>query len=240
MTIPLITNGVTNSEDAADRVNAAIEFANNFPDTIAQWWIDIKQEPLIWQEAILGDLRIGQSNYWFGASELSTKPYPFSLDYGLHFSLPPPVSGEYYYIKIYGYLSETSNNVNIIDLSAVYNHDVSKVKAINNSTVKHTLAIKKSTTGELWLHIDVPVGLYDIQLIVDIATNADVVDLNDIGFLTHTYPTDIATTYTIYQALHTPSSATDVGNKGEMRFDDNYIYACIADNTWKRAALTSW
>jgi hypothetical protein len=38
----------------------------------------------------------------------------------------------------------------------------------------------------------------------------------------------------------TPSSATDTGNKGEICYDSNYMYVCVAANTWKRAALASW
>lgn len=239
MTIPHITTGVTNAEDAATRINSAIDFVNDFPETIDQWWVDAKEEPLVWPEAILGDLRIGQANYWLGADSLITF-FPYTLDYGLHFQLPPVSSGEYYKIKVYGYLCETSGNVDLIDLSVVYNHDVSKFEAINLSSVKHTLAIKKQSNGTLWLHIGVPVGLYDIDLIADIATNADVVDLSSIGFLTHAEPTDVINTFTVFTALYTPVSASSPGKKGTLRFDENYIYACIADNTWKRAALTTW
>ena len=38
----------------------------------------------------------------------------------------------------------------------------------------------------------------------------------------------------------TPSSATATGNKGEICYDSNYMYVCVATNTWKRAALASW
>lgn len=38
----------------------------------------------------------------------------------------------------------------------------------------------------------------------------------------------------------TPASAVDIGTEGEMGFDSDYIYCCVADNTWKRAALTTW
>ena len=37
-----------------------------------------------------------------------------------------------------------------------------------------------------------------------------------------------------------PSSASDNGMRGEIRYDTNYIYVCVADNTWKRVALSSW
>ena len=38
----------------------------------------------------------------------------------------------------------------------------------------------------------------------------------------------------------TPATATAPGNKGEIRWDADYIYVAVDANTWKRAALTSW
>ena len=37
-----------------------------------------------------------------------------------------------------------------------------------------------------------------------------------------------------------PSSATDTGVPGDIRYDSGYVYICISNNTWKRAALTTW
>ena len=37
-----------------------------------------------------------------------------------------------------------------------------------------------------------------------------------------------------------PASATATGNAGELCFDANFVYCCVAANTWKRAALSSW
>jgi parallel beta-helix repeat protein len=42
-------------------------------------------------------------------------------------------------------------------------------------------------------------------------------------------------------ALNTaPASSTDTGTLGEVRITANYIYVCVATNTWVRAALASW
>tara|TARA_R110002111_G_scaffold240448_1_gene302128 strand:+ start:1035 stop:1271 length:237 start_codon:yes stop_codon:yes gene_type:complete len=42
-------------------------------------------------------------------------------------------------------------------------------------------------------------------------------------------------------ALNTaPASASAVGDLGEIRYTADYIYVCIATNTWKRTALTTW
>ncbi len=37
-----------------------------------------------------------------------------------------------------------------------------------------------------------------------------------------------------------PTSATDTGTTGEIRVTADYVYYCIASNTWVRAALASW
>lgn len=37
-----------------------------------------------------------------------------------------------------------------------------------------------------------------------------------------------------------PASASDTGVAGSIRYDDNYLYVCIATNTWKRCPLVTW
>jgi hypothetical protein len=38
----------------------------------------------------------------------------------------------------------------------------------------------------------------------------------------------------------TPASVSDTGTTGEICWDSNYVYVCVATNTWKRSALSSW
>ena len=38
----------------------------------------------------------------------------------------------------------------------------------------------------------------------------------------------------------TPSSSSDTGEQGEICYDSNFIYICIATNTWKRITLESF
>lgn len=38
----------------------------------------------------------------------------------------------------------------------------------------------------------------------------------------------------------TPASASAAGTKGQIVWDANYIYVCVATNTWKRAAIGTW
>ena len=38
----------------------------------------------------------------------------------------------------------------------------------------------------------------------------------------------------------TPTSSNDTGNQGDICWDSNYLYICIATNSWKRIALSNW
>lgn len=42
------------------------------------------------------------------------------------------------------------------------------------------------------------------------------------------------------ETTKTPASATATGVKGDIVWDENYLYVCVATNTWKRTALTTW
>lgn len=38
----------------------------------------------------------------------------------------------------------------------------------------------------------------------------------------------------------TPATATSFGNQGDIAWDANYVYVCVAPSQWKRTALASW
>lgn len=38
----------------------------------------------------------------------------------------------------------------------------------------------------------------------------------------------------------TPSSASDTGTQGDICWDSSYVYVCVATNTWKRTAISTW
>lgn len=38
----------------------------------------------------------------------------------------------------------------------------------------------------------------------------------------------------------TPASAAATGTTGQVAWDSSYIYVCVAADTWKRAAITTW
>lgn len=42
------------------------------------------------------------------------------------------------------------------------------------------------------------------------------------------------------RTAQTPASAIAAGNTGDICWDSNFIYVCVATNTWKRSSLASW
>jgi len=37
-----------------------------------------------------------------------------------------------------------------------------------------------------------------------------------------------------------PANSTSSGIAGTIRYDSSYVYVCVANNTWKRSALSTW
>lgn len=50
----------------------------------------------------------------------------------------------------------------------------------------------------------------------------------------------VSTAYRVSNLNTAPSSSTDTGSTGDIRYTADYIYICVATNTWKRSALTTW
>lgn len=42
------------------------------------------------------------------------------------------------------------------------------------------------------------------------------------------------------RTANTPATAAATGSTGQIAWDSNYVYVCVATNTWKRAALSTW
>jgi len=37
-----------------------------------------------------------------------------------------------------------------------------------------------------------------------------------------------------------PANSSSNGIAGTIRFDSNYIYVCVANNTWKKVSIDTW
>jgi hypothetical protein len=61
-----------------------------------------------------------------------------------------------------------------------------------------------------------------------------------IGTTAPTEKLDISGDTIRIQAEKTPASATASCDKGEIVWDADYVYVCVATDTWKRSMLTTW
>ena len=73
-----------------------------------------------------------------------------------------------------------------------------------------------------------------IQELVD----ADTLDGDVVGNLTGNVDGNVSGQVTLEGAA--PGSASATGTAGDIRYDANYVYVCVATNTWKRSALATW
>jgi hypothetical protein len=51
---------------------------------------------------------------------------------------------------------------------------------------------------------------------------------------------DVADDKIRIRSPRTPASASAPGGQGEIAWDSNFVYVCVATNAWRRAALTTW
>ena len=51
---------------------------------------------------------------------------------------------------------------------------------------------------------------------------------------------DVAGNSVRIRNARTPGSASAPCTQGEHSWDGDYVYVCVATDTWKRSALTSW
>jgi len=49
-----------------------------------------------------------------------------------------------------------------------------------------------------------------------------------------------ANTFKLSNTTNTPANSSANGATGEIRIDSIYVYVCVANNTWKRVAISTW
>ncbi|MCW5941703.1 MAG: hypothetical protein KIS66_05700 [Fimbriimonadaceae bacterium] len=55
-----------------------------------------------------------------------------------------------------------------------------------------------------------------------------------------TAPLDVNADTIRLRTAKTPASASAAGNTGDLAWDADYVYVCVATNTWKRAPIATW
>lgn len=115
-----------------------------------------------------------------------------------------------------------------------------KIRNMSGDTTGHGLWIdtRWNTSGNLPLKVSSNQGAAILLLVTgngNLGVNVPSLDLSSgsIGI-------DVGGNVLRLRLSRTISSSSAPGNAGEICWDADYIYVCVAQNTWKRVALSSW
>ena len=134
-----------------------------------------------------------------------------------------------------------TNDLNIKDNKRIYLGDSSDLQLYHDGSVSR---IVDAGTGDLKIqgtHIQIR-NSNDTSMYARF-TDGGSAELNYGGskkFETLTNGVQISGDTLVLTTSKTPSSATDTGTTGQIAWDSNYIYVCVATNTWKRVAISTW
>ena len=118
----------------------------------------------------------------------------------------------------------------------------------NNSSKTFTINHKLNTFDVGVISRDTS-GLYDFPKV-----SYELIDENNIRLYYSSAPANNSRYITVYSGLggrrnipsfddisvEVPLTPSSSGNVGDMAWDESFIYICIATDTWKRSALTTW
>jgi len=115
-----------------------------------------------------------------------------------------------------------------------------------NNTVRGVVTIGEHITVSNTSVISIAEANNSQHGVMVVGTNLSVA--NGVVSLANTIGTDITfangiTRFTgnvIVTSTAAPANSTANGTAGQVTFDTDYIYYCVANNTWKRAALGTW
>lgn len=80
-------------------------------------------------------------------------------------------------------------------------------------------------------NITVPAGVTRLHLQFNSLDCGDTIEITTVD-----YPRQATQIYNTTP----PTLSTDSGITGQIAFDNNFLYFCVANNTWKRASLLTW
>lgn len=68
--------------------------------------------------------------------------------------------------------------------------------------------------------------------------------INSLVIALSQYWRELATTVNKHEsgiiAVSAPAAANSAGTPGQIAYDANYVYICVANDTWKRASIATW
>jgi hypothetical protein len=120
-------------------------------------------------------------------------------------------------------------------------HVVGNIKTGGYTFIQSTSGLAQFTSsgGNTYFDYD---GIANFRAVPSYNTNLSILSNGDVGFGTEsaTSKIDINSDKLRLRTAKTPATAGSAGNAGDQCWDSLYLYVCIATNTWRRVAHTSW
>ncbi len=65
-------------------------------------------------------------------------------------------------------------------------------------------------------------------------------NFSNVGLVGFSAPNVVVTNKLGISSTNVPTLANSTGATGQITWDSDYLYVCVATNTWKRANLVAW
>lgn len=140
-------------------------------------------------------------------------------------------------------LSDTTEDAMIFNVEAAGNPSVDNVRIYTDQSSQNYNAGNVDAAGDYILSVGTRGGVDNswksagFAGAVHMALNKGNVG---VGTTSPTAKLDVNSDIIRLRTSKTPSSASDTGNAGDIAWDADYIYVCVATNTWKRTVLNTW
>lgn len=207
-------------------------------DTVLRW-VRVNSGVRELNSWILGEDTIVQGRGFVGARDGLWKWLDVELDGTVRLgkysadNIHPVTISDTGYVSIGTNDSDANNRVRIKEDSAAHNSGVAAL-GLFNSDNRHILLGYDDTIDAGFIgSLDPGVTWKNLVL----ATGGGNVG---IGATSPTAKLDINSDILRLRTAKTPASAGAAGNAGDFCWDANYIYICVATNTWKRVAIATW
>lgn len=157
-------------------------------------------------------------------------------------------AGNNVYINANGYLGVFGANTTELGVVQVGNN-----LTISASSLLSVSGANTTTRGVVQVGSNLTA---DANAVLSVSSNVSVSSLNVASVFSNLIPHtannyQLGNTSQYWRSLHVdgfsvsngaaaPANSTSAGVSGQFAFDTSYVYLCVANNTWKRAALSTW
>lgn len=105
--------------------------------------------------------------------------------------------------------------------------------AAPNNHVTAAIVINASANGTLFVRPTYGSSIADDEMVtLSTPANGDTLQFDGVTGVFRNQPPRASAS--------APATATSTGVVGQVAYDTDYLYVCVANNTWKRVALTTW